>query len=100
MTSRVGIFIAGHVGLSGPGTLQLQSSSVLAVGGRLGCRDIPVTTHQRYRVLVARLETEGDAVEAIFFVTAVLLRLTIDLVMIVPVFGSALLVVLSKKFDR
>ena len=44
---------------------------------------------------------EGDVVEAIFFVTAVLLRSTIDLVMIVLVFGSALLVVLSKKkFDR
>ena len=42
----------------------------------------------------------GDVVEALFFVTAVLLRSTIDLVMIVLVFGSALLVVLSKKFDR
>ena len=39
----------------------------------------------------------GDAVEAIFFVTAVLLRSTIDLVMIVLVFGSALLLVLLKK---
>ena len=37
----------GEVGLSGPGPLHLQSSSVLAVGGRLGCRDISVTTHQR-----------------------------------------------------
>ena len=37
----------GEVGLSGPGPLHLQSSSVLAVGGRLGCRNISVTTHQR-----------------------------------------------------
>ena len=43
---------------------------------------------------------EGDAVEAIFFATAILLSLTIDLVMIVLVSGSALLVVRSKKFDR
>ena len=45
-------------------------------------------------------KSRGDVVEAIFFVTAVLLRSTIDLVMIVLVFGSALLVVRSKKFDR
>ena len=37
----------GHVGLSGPGPPRFQSSSVLAVSGRLGCRGISVTTHQR-----------------------------------------------------
>ena len=40
---------------------------------------------------------EGDAIEAIFFVTAIFLRFTIGLVMIVLVSGSALLVVRSKK---
>ena len=96
----------GHVGLSGPGPLHLQSSSVLAVGGRLVMQG-----HIRYCSSKVtnrlRLETEGDAVEAIFFavganflVTSILLRLTIDLVMIVLVFGSALLVVWSQKFDR
>ena len=37
----------GHVGLSGPGPLYFQSSSVLAVGRRLGCRGISVTTLQK-----------------------------------------------------
>ena len=41
----------------------------------------------------------GNAVEAIFFATAILLSLTIDLVMIVLVSGSALLVVRSRKFN-
>ena len=50
-----------------------------------------------YPLRLARLETEGEVVEAIFFGTAVLLRSTIDFVMIVLVVGSALLVVLSKN---
>ena len=86
----------GHVGLSGPGPLHLQSSSVLAVGGRLGCRDISVTTLQKVTGVTSpksheSLQSRGDVVEAIFFV---LLRLSIDLVTIVRVVGSALLVVL------
>ena len=48
-TSRFKLGRPGHVGLSGPGPLHLQSSSVRAVGGRLGCRDISVTTLQRSR---------------------------------------------------
>ena len=46
----------------------------------------------------AHFGTAGDAVEAIFFVVAILLRLKIDLVTIVLVSGSALLVFRSKKF--
>ena len=49
-----------------------------------------LSTKRHYRA-------KGDAVEAIFFVTAILLPLTISLVMIVLVSGSALLVVLSQK---
>ena len=90
----------GEVGLSGPCPLHLQSSSVPAVGGRLGCMDISVTTLQKVTGVIFAEKSRGDVVEALFFVTAVLLRSTIDLVMIVLVFGSALLVVLSKKFDR
>ena len=94
----------GHVGLSGPGPLHLQSSSVLAVGRRLGCRGISVTTLPKVTGVLStkrHFRAEGDAVEAIFFffATAILLHLTIDLVMIVLVYGSALLVVRSKKFD-
>ena len=88
----------GEIGLSGPGPLHLQSSSVRR-------RATVMQGHIRYdsskgngRYFVEK--SRGDAVEAIFFVTAVLLRSTIDLVMIVLVFGSALPVVLSKKFDR
>ena len=83
------------------------TSSLRQVGGRLGCRDISVTTLQKVTGVTSpkrheSLQSRGNAVEATFFVTAVLLCLTIDPVMIVlvTVFGSALLVVWSKKFDR
>ena len=49
---------------------------------------------------VRRTSVEAIFFDKNYFVTVVLLRLKIDLVMIVLVFGSALLVVLSKRFDR
>ena len=51
----------GHVGLSGPGPLHFQSSSVLTVDGRLGCRGISIMTLQKVtRVLFHEASLQGS----------------------------------------